>query len=179
MKTIEVSDEMYAKLIELANEMTTQDPRGTRMPHLFQIRDWKKVYDWNLNGNFKIWVDRSHGIEVETFNDLKEYLDNSEISYDEETLKSYWEEKDKYAFDSDLDTWMEENCSELESCSYSMEEVYTNNFLTAKAAENHLKLNDYHYHKDADVYLNHSWRNPEMEMVSTFLCNLIDKELHT
>lgn len=26
MKTIEISDEMYAKLIDLATEMTTQDP---------------------------------------------------------------------------------------------------------------------------------------------------------
>ena len=55
-KTIEISDEMYDKLIELANEMTTQDPRGTRMPHMFQIRDWKRVYDWELNGNTQIFV---------------------------------------------------------------------------------------------------------------------------
>jgi hypothetical protein len=48
MKTIEISDEMHAKLIELATEMTTQDPLGTRMPHMFQIRDWKKVYDGTL-----------------------------------------------------------------------------------------------------------------------------------
>lgn len=59
MKTIEVSDEIYAKLIELATEMTTQDPRGTRMPHMFQIRDWKRVYDWDLNGDTRVWIDRS------------------------------------------------------------------------------------------------------------------------
>ena len=49
MKSIEISDEMHAKLIELATEMTTQDPRATKMPHLFQIRDWKRVYDWLSN----------------------------------------------------------------------------------------------------------------------------------
>jgi len=30
-----------------------------------------------------------------------------------------------------------------------------------------------------DDYLNHAWRNPEAELVSTFLCNLIGKDLHT
>lgn len=179
MKTIEVSDEMYAKLIELATEMTEQDPRGTRMPHMFQIRDWKKVYDWSLNGNTKVWIDRGYSIEVETFNDMKDYLENSEIEFDEEKLKSLWEEKDRYTFESDLDEWVEENCPDLEPCSYSMEEVFTNHFLTAKAGEQHLKLNDYHYHKNADVYLNHAWRNPEMELVSEFLCGLVGKKLHT
>ena len=87
MKTIEVSDEMYAKLIELATEITEQDPRGTRMPHMFQIRDWKKVYDWSLNGNTKVWIDRGYSIEVETFNDMKDYLENSEIEFDEENYQ--------------------------------------------------------------------------------------------
>ena len=70
MKTIEITEEVYAKLIELANEMTTQNMRGTRMPHMFQIRDWKKVYDAELNGDTKIWLDRGNGIEIETFKDL-------------------------------------------------------------------------------------------------------------
>lgn len=179
MKTIEVSDEMYAKLIELATEMTTQDPRATRMPHMFQIRDWKRVYDWNLNGDVKIWIDRGESIEIENFDHLKEYLEDLEIDFDEEKLKSLWEEKDKYTFESNLDEWIEENCPDLEECSYSMEAVYVNHFLTAKAAEEHLRLNHYHYHKDADVYLNHAWRNPEMDTVSTFLCNLVGKEMHT
>ena len=60
MKTIEVSEEMHAKLIELATEMTSQDPRGTRMPHMFQIRDWKKVYDAELNGDTHIYLDRGN-----------------------------------------------------------------------------------------------------------------------
>jgi hypothetical protein len=51
--------------------------------------------------------------------------------------------------------------------------------LTAKAAQAHLDANDYHYHKDADVYLNHAWRNPEAELVTEFLCSLINKKMHT
>lgn len=172
MKTIEVSDEMYAKLIELATEMTTQDPRGTRMPHLFQIRDYKRVYDFDLNGNTRCWVDR-HGdfTVIETLQDLKDYLEGKGVAAD--GIDEIWE--DEY----DISDWIEENCPDLKECSYSMEPVYTNSFLTAKAAQEHLERYDYHYHEDADVYLNHAWRNPEAELVSEFLCNLVDKKLYT
>lgn len=180
-KTIEVSDEMYDKLIELGNEMTTQDPRGTRMPHMFQIRDFKRAYDWELNGNTQIWVDRGAGIEIEDVDDLIGYLessghfDNCE-DYEQQSQNAeivrLWEE-------DEIGDFIEENCPDLEQCSYTMEPVYTNCFLTAKAAEEHLRLNHYHYHKDADVYLNHAWRNPEAELVSEFLCGLVGKKLHT
>jgi hypothetical protein len=174
MKTIEVEDEVYNKLIQLANEMTTQDPRGTRMPHIFQIRDWKKVYDFNLNGDNRIWVG-DYETEIETFEELKEYLDNSDIPYEEEVLLDLWENDSDFG----LPDWIEENCPDLKECTYSMEQFFVNSFLTAKSAEEHLRRNYYHYHKDADVYLNHAWRNPEAELVSSFLCGLVGKEMHT
>jgi hypothetical protein len=173
MKTIEVSDEMYNKLIELATEMTEQDPRATRMPHMFQIRDWKKVYDWGLNGNTHIWVG-DYQEEIETLEDLKEYLESHAIEYDESVLTELWNDDHDFG----LPDWLEENCPDLRECSYSMEPIYVNTFLTAKAAQQHLDLNYYHYHKNADVYLNHAWRNPEMDMLSEFLCALVNKQPH-
>lgn len=190
MKTIEVSDEVYEKLIELATEMTTQDPRGTRMPHLFQIRDWKRVYDWNMNGDTKVWIDSSMDYcVVETLGDFINYLDNighflddtdytKDIDDDARQVKidevtELW--NDEY----DIAEWIGDNCPDLKECSYSMEPVYTNSFLTAKAAQEHLDSNYYHYHKDADVYLNHAWRNGEADLVSEFLCGLIGKKMHT
>jgi hypothetical protein len=178
MKTIEVSDEMYAKLIDLATEMTTQDPRGTRMPHMFQIREKKKVYDWSLNGEFKIWVDMGDQVEIETIGELKEYLENNGIEYDEEKLTTEWEEKDKYMYESDLDLFIEENCPELKECSYSWEYVYHNHFLTEKGCKEHIQRNHYHYNEPVD-YLNHAWRNPEMDLISEFLCGLVGKKIHT
>jgi hypothetical protein len=172
-KTIEVSEEMYAKLIELATEMTTQDPRCTRMPHLFQIRDWKRNYDWDLNGNTPCWVDSNGDYTVvETLDDLKDYLDHNGVD-EPDNLDELWD--DAY----DLRDWIEDNCGDLKECSYSMEPVYTNSFLTAKAAQEHLDRNDYHYHKDADVYLHHAWRNSEADLISEFLCGLVDKKMHT
>ena len=174
MKTIEVSDEVYAKLIGLANEMTTQDPRGTRMPHMFQIRDWKKVYDWGLNGDTRIWLG-DYEVEVETLEDFIDYLDNREIKYEKEEIEELWNDDRDFG----LPDWIEDNCPDLKECTYSMEPVYTNSFLTAKAAQEHLARNYYHYHKEATVYLNHAWRNPEAELVSEFLCGLVGKKLHT
>ena len=182
MKTIEVSDEMYDKLIELAKEMTTQNPRGTRMPHLFQIRNWKRVLDWSLNGDVKFWVDlTSDPYEVESFDDLVGYL---EYKGRFEQMEDYQQQSDLAEIErlweeGEIDDWLEENYPDLTICSYSMEAVYENSFLTAKAAEEHLKRNYYHYHKNADIYLNHAWRNPEAELVSEFLCGLVGKKMHT
>jgi hypothetical protein len=175
MKTIEISDEMYDKLIELANEMTTQDMRGTRMPHMFQIRDWKKVYDAELNGDVHIYLDRGNGIEIETADSLIDYLNESEIEFDEDGIRDMWV-NDK---DFDLPDWIDDHAPDLQQYSYSLVPEYSNSFLTAKAAQEHLDRNHYHYHKKADVYLNHSWRNPEADLVSEFLCGLVGKSLHT
>ena len=179
MKTIELSDEMYAKLIELATEMTTQDPRGTRMPHIFQIRDWKKVYDADLNGDVHIILDRGNGIEIETYDQLIDYLNDFEIEFVEDEIKEMWENRAEYSWQSDLVDWLQERISDIVEHSYSLVPEYTNSFFTAKAAQEHLDKNHYHYHKNADVYLNHAWRNFEAELVSTFLCGLVGKELYT
>lgn len=174
MKTIEIDEQVYNKLVELAEEMASQDPRGTRMPHIFQIRDWKKVYDWGMNGDIRIWIG-DYETEIETVEDFIDYLDNNEIKYKREEIEELWEND----YDFGLPDWIEENCTDLKECTYSMEPVYTNSFLTAKAAQEHLDRNYYHYHKNADVYLNHAWRNPEAELVSEFLLNLIGKKLYT
>ena len=174
-KTIEVSDEMYGKLIELATEMTTQDPRGTRMPHMFQIRDWKKVYDVELNGDVSIFLDRGYGIEIETVEELIDYLTETEIEFNEDEIRDMWV-NDK---DFGLPDWIDDYAPGLQQHSYSLEPEYTNCFLTAKAAREHLDKNYYHYHKDADVYLKHAWRNSEADTISTFLCGLVGKDIYT
>jgi len=183
MKTIEITDEMYKDLIDLATEMTSQNPRGTRMPHMFQIRDWKKVYDWDLNGDIGIWIDRSEDSEIETFDDLYDYLESNEIEcLDREKLGEFWDDEcESFEWNGeDLQLFdFIERYTSLERCSYTLEPVYVNCFLTAKAAQEHLDGNYYHYHKNADVYLNHAWRNSEAEIISEFLVGLIGKKMHT
>ncbi len=172
MKSIKVSDKMYSDLVELANEMTSQNHRGTKMPHLFQIRDWKRVFDWNLNGDISCWIYNDGDFTIiETLEDLKHHLECCGID-EPVNLDEMWE--DKY----DLQCWIDDNCENLSECSYSMEPVYKNSFLTAKAAQEHLNENAHHYHKDADVYLSYAWRNPEAELLSSFICSLVGKKLH-
>lgn len=173
MKTIEVSDEMYAKLIDLATEMTTQDPRGTRMPHIFQIRDWKKVYDWGLNGDTHIWVN-DYEREIETLDQFKDFLEDKGVEIPE-NIQEIWDDD----FYWSMEEFLEEKNLDLKQCSYTLEPVDVNSFLTAKAAQEHLDRNYYHYHKNAYVHLNHAWRNPEAELVTEFLCNLVGKPPHT
>jgi hypothetical protein len=171
--TLEIEQEVYDKLIELATEMNIQDPRCTRMPHMFQIRDWERDYDWNLNGDTKCWIDHDGDFTViETLDEFKDHLQYLGVE-EPENIDELWEDE------WELKDWIEDNCDRLEECSYSMRPIYKNCFLTAKAAEEHLKLNYYHYHKDADIYLNHAWRNPEAELVSEFLLSLIGKKMHT
>lgn len=90
MKTIEVSDEMYDSLIQLATEMVEQDKRGTRMPHLFQIRDWERVYDDNLNSDVRVFIDSDGGYTViETLEELKGYIKYEDVEVPE-NLEEMW-----------------------------------------------------------------------------------------
>lgn len=180
MKTIEITDEMYDKLIELATEMTTQDPRATRMPHIFQIQEKKKVYDWGMNGDNRIWVDQSSQTEIATQDEFLDYLDHLGMlpEDEEEREKKLIEYSEIWNDDWENSYWIEEHCPDLKECSYTWEYVYHNHFLTAKACQEHIRLNHYHYNEPKD-YLNHAWRNPEMELVSEFLCGLVGKKMHT
>lgn len=174
MKNIEVSDEVYDKLISIANDMTTQDPRGTRGPHIFVIREYVKEYDRNLNGDEKSLVDPSGDFfEIEKVGDFLEYLDERSIEYNKEEVLEMWND-----FDCDLDEFMESRGIELSRISYSWVPRDHNAFFTEKACEDHIKSNHYHYNSPIS-YLKHGWRNPEMETIQEFLCGLVGKKMHT
>jgi len=175
MKKIEVSDEMYSKLIKLAEEMTTQDMRGTRMPHMFQI---KEEYDQIVPEGYgdSTMAINYEGLEISDFKELKEHiqeiLDDSGWSQDEiedELSSEDWDEYVELLTEHTEETW-----SLIDS---RKEQKLTNTFFTAKACQEHIDSNNHHYNKPT-VYLSHAWRNPEMELVSEFLCNLVGKTNH-
>ena len=64
MKTIEVTEEMYDFLINLSNELTTQDHRGTAMPYIFQIQTEETVPACDGCGQ-EAWLYDNHTIETE------------------------------------------------------------------------------------------------------------------
>jgi hypothetical protein len=164
MKTIEVSDEMYEKLIALSNEMNNQDHRCTAMPYFFQVRETKRVYgvDPDYGSDGYMWV-RDGAIE-NTKESMIQALENDEIEFDKENAtKSY------------LELLMEENG--FNKGYYKNEEVYSNCFLTEKSCKEHIQANKYHYEEPVD-YLSHAFRNPDMELISQFLCELTGGKIH-
>ena len=82
------------------------------------------------------------------------------------------------AENEDSDTYLETHNYNWRRLEVTTEDRYQNTFFTAKACQEHIDSNDYHY-KSPDVFLNHAWRNPEMELIATFLCELSGGKLHT
>lgn len=184
MKTIQINDDMYNELVSLAKEMTTQDMRCTRMPHMFQIQEEKEVLTADGYGD-SIWINPEGG-ELRNEEVIKEFiLQELKDTHNDFRIGNYESEEE---LNRAIENYIEENIvledylGEHEDNWYqvevTMEKTYKNTFLTAKACQEHIDKNHYHYNKPK-VYLNHAWRNPEMELVSKFLCSLVGKEIHT
>jgi hypothetical protein len=165
MKTIEITDEMYDFLIELSKELNTQDHRATAMPYFFQIQTQEEVA-----------VPEGCGTQCY-------HSDGSKIETDKEIIDAIYDWHDGNISKKkikEMDDWEKEELLEKagwDKAYYDFEDHYENAFLTAKACKEHIRLNSYHYHKPVD-YLSHAFRNPELEMVLKFICELTNGKLH-
>lgn len=161
MKTIHVSDELYDKLIEMSENINSQDNRATAMPYFFQIMTKEKKYVPEGCGT-ECWAYDGSTIETEEEinKTISEYLDIEDI----EDVKK----KDEYEKGQILEKagWRKVN--------YDYEEKYQNAFLTEKSCKEHIERNSYHYAQPVD-YLSHAFRNPDLELVYEFLCGLTEK----
>jgi len=164
MKIIEVTDEVHAKLIELATEMTTQDPRCTRGPHLFQIQTTENCAAYEGQGE-EVWIHpEGEGGSVDEQEEIENYKDSV---VNVQKLEDFEE--------------MDEDEKMVYLGFYKVNETtrqkYQNCFFTAKGCQEHIDSNSYHYNEPVN-YLNSGWRNPEMELVQEFLCGLVGKKMH-
>lgn len=183
MKTIEVADEMYDALMKLSKEMTSQDMRGTKMPHMFQVQTNETVAAYPGCGE-EVWVN-DDGDELETDEEVRLFVhqhiyenDESINHLDDEKAKQVAKERVDEMDEADLCEYLEEECNEgWRTVSVTTERRYQNTFFTAKACEEHIESNKHHY-KEPICYLNHAWRNPEMDLVATFLCELSGGKLY-
>lgn len=183
MKTIEVTDEMYNSLMELSKEMTSQDMRCTRMPHMFQIRTTEQVAAYPGQGE-EIWVN-GEGNELETEDEMREFVwqdiyenDESINHLDDEKARIEAKRKVNEMDEDDLCYYLDCHSDNWRRVQVTKEYRYQNAFFTAKACEDHIRANNYHYNEPV-CYLNHAWRNHEMELVSKFLCELSGGKLYT
>jgi len=169
MKTIKVNDEMYEFLMNLSEELNTQNHRCTAMPYFFQIQTKEEVA-------------AAEGCGIEAW-----YYDGSKIETDEDIRETIFEYKE-WDNDSKEDNELYNNLDggEIEELledmgfykiNYELSDKYENAFLTEKACREHIRLNDYHYREPID-YLFFAFRNPELEMVLQFLCELSGGKIH-
>lgn len=169
MKTIEVSDETYEFLINLSKELNSQNHRGTRMPYIFQIEQVEEIPTSDGCGD-EVWICDGH-VCLRTDEDIKQAVfEYKEWDLDNEDHQNLFDDLDSY----DIEQILEENYSKH---SITTQKRYTNAFFTEKACVEHIKANDYHYSSPRD-YLNHAFRNPEIEGVMKFLCELTGGKLH-
>lgn len=129
-------------------EYATQDNRATAFPVFFTICDKKRVYTKEGHGDDDVLL--YHGSEFESENALGQHLAGE-------------------GMDKDL---IRKEIREAERFGVKWEPTYSNLFLTASAAESHLKRNHYKYHSDAHTYGDHAFRSPEL---AEFLTALLTK----
>jgi len=182
MKTIKVTNKTYKALMELSKEMTTQDNRCTAMPHMFQVRTKKEVAAYDGCGE-EIWVDNDGG-ELRSDEKIREYIqehiyetDESINHLDDDMAKAEAKRKVDEMDEWDLGIYLEDHNCEWRKVAVTTEYEYKNTFFTAKGCDEHIRLNHYHYCEPVS-YLNHAWRNPEMELISKFLCELSGGKIH-
>ena len=159
MKTIQVTDKVYEALAEISRNMNAQDNRCTAYPILFQIQTNEQKAAPEGCGE-PGWY--SDGTVLET----EEEITDAIFDYKDEELT-----KDAIRSLSELarDEMMEE--AGWEKGYYIYEHKYQNAFFTEKACEEHIRLNHYHY-AEPKSYVDHAFRNPEMEIIQNFLINL-------
>ena len=180
MKTIEVSDEMYSALMEISKGMNSQNHHGTRMPYMWQIETTKEVAAYEGNGDI-IWVD-CDGRELRNEQEIKEHITNHILENDSQLFyidgdEALCEATNRFdeMDESDIEEWLEEH--EWRKVEVTTIKQYENAFFTEEECRIHISKNGYHYNNPRQ-YLNHAFRNPEMEIVSTFLCELSGGKLH-
>ena len=130
---------------DFLQKMVDQDNRATAFPYFYVIRS--EVEDSapvdNCDYTKWYWQDGSYNSLAEITQSCKE------MGWSEEETKA----------------------AKKEACEYGVKKRWEKigMFLTETDAKEHLRLNHYHYSKNAHTYVAHAWRAPEL---SEFFANL-------
>lgn len=165
-----ITQEEIQFLIDFQKELNTQDCYGQADPKYWVIRDYEKVYGADLNNTDGIAIyDSDSGNTVYEGNipmfgiskiiaEIMEVLgkDEYELSFEEKELI-----ENSYDSDSLISALEEVGFS---VCEYQTIPKESNFFFTQKAAQNHLRVNDYHYSNEAHSYAHTVWRSEEEKL---------------
>lgn len=149
-----MSDEkMYIE--NFLKQIATQSNRGTAAPYFYVIRSQIEVSAPTENCDKVMFYDRD---SFEGYSDKEAFVKElEEDGLSEFEIQSRLSNLDEYGVNY---TWKESGM-----------------FLTETDANDHLKINHYHYSANAHTYVKHCWRAPEMEKFFISLFNYfgIDK----
>lgn len=140
---------------ELAIRLKTQDNRSTALPICVLLPFYQ--------GEFVLFRDDCG----------KEWRGEDEDDIIRQILASRREDIDCEIDDYNkaMDDLFDEIKEEVEGNCYEINHEFVTKriFLTLEAANNHLKANRHHYSDKARIYVDHFWRDPEMELVYKIL----------
>lgn len=159
MKTIEVDDSLYSKLLDLAIEVRNQNSHGTGSPYLFQIRTDDKVWDSGLGGDNLMIMDDDWN-EVGPF-DLPTLVELSKRATNEPPCPLD-DDFDLILYRDELRDWLKDEFGYIPS-SYTIKDKLQNGFLTQKACQAHIDGNRHHY-VNPTFYVSHAFRNSELDL---------------
>lgn len=172
MKQLQLSDEIYDQLVQLATEVKNQDNRATASPYFFQIQTKEEIPTCEGCGE-EVWVDED-GNKLRTDEEIKEYIIN--WIFENEINTTLSEDEAKLIATQIFNTinstyfgtedWLEKH--EWRKVNFTTINKYENCFLTAKSCDEHISANNHHYN-DPRSYLHHAFRNTEMELIFKFL----------
>ena len=151
----------------LAIRLKTQDNRGTALPICFLLQDVeeKRAFD---SGEFVLFPDDCG----------EEWRGKDEDDIIHQILASRREDIEECEiddYDKAVDDLSDEIKEEVKGNCYEMNHEFITKriFLTEEAANNHLKANSHHYSDKARIYVDHFWRDPEMELVYKILTSFM------
>lgn len=166
MKTIQVTDEVYNGLMQIATEMNKQDHRATAMPYFFQVATTHKVACNEGNGIEALHFD---GTLIETKEEkIETIIDSGQYpGYTKKDLIGFSEGVlDGFLIDLGFT-----------KVYYEIQQRLENAFFTEKACKHYIATNSHNLRNPQD-FLTHAHRNPEFELVSKFLVELAGGKLH-
>lgn len=180
MKNVNISEDDYNFLLELKNNLLTQDERFTRDP-FYIIKDVEKIYglDSDYSSDYS-WISEDGDTELDPNNieeienyfngddeddeggfDIELFRDKSDNSFGEYGCDNYEDYfMDKHGFRK---IYYIENYITTEQGAY---------FLTEQNAIKHLEQNKHRYSDKACVYADSTWRNSEMNKLREIILNI-------
>ena len=166
---IKANNDKFLK--SLSKQLNTDDNVGTAYPIIHKILDYKIEIRPIGYGDGNVIIDRDNdGYLIYTLEEMNERLaDSDEDPIEIESYNpAYGCTLEQYYLDFKFDEEFERRYSLI---GYEMVGVLKGEFLTRKAAKNHLESNRHHYHKDAKIYVDHIWRNYELEKLLDLIRN--------